>query len=57
MAKSLLQPLRDEYSAYIVSKEASDFSEDTTGTYGGIELISQSTTLSTATLVNQTPIG
>lgn len=36
MAKSLFTALGDEYSAYIVSKEASDFSEDTTGTYGGI---------------------
>ena len=36
MAKALFSGLGDEYSAYIVSKEASDFSEDTTGTYGGI---------------------
>lgn len=36
MAKGLFAGLEDEYSAYIVSKEASDFSEETSGTYGGI---------------------
>lgn len=36
MAKGLFSGLGDDYSAYIVSKEASDFNEDTTGTYGGI---------------------
>ncbi|NCB00855.1 MAG: S41 family peptidase [Spirochaetia bacterium] len=36
MAKGLFEGLEDEYSAYIVSKESSDFSEDTLGTYGGI---------------------
>ncbi len=36
MAKGLFEGLKDEYSAYIVSKESSDFSEDTLGTYGGI---------------------
>lgn len=36
MAKALFTGLGDEYSAYIISKEASDFNEDTTGTYGGI---------------------
>ncbi|MCB5230142.1 MAG: S41 family peptidase [Candidatus Cloacimonetes bacterium] len=36
MAKGLFTGLDDEYSAYIISKEAADFSEDTTGVYGGI---------------------
>ena len=36
MAKGLFEGLKDEYSAYIVSKESTDFSEDTLGTYGGI---------------------
>jgi carboxyl-terminal processing protease len=36
MAKGLFEGLQDEYSAYIVSKESTDFSEDTRGTYGGI---------------------
>ena len=36
MAKGLFTGLADEYSAYIVSKDAADFSEDTSGTYGGI---------------------
>lgn len=36
MAKGLFTGLEDEYSAYIVSKDAADFSEDTSGTYGGI---------------------
>ncbi len=36
MAKGLFEGLEDEYSAYIVSKESTDFSEDTLGTYGGI---------------------
>jgi len=36
MAKALFTGLGDEYSAYIVSQEASDFSEETSGTYGGI---------------------
>ncbi|MDC7244744.1 MAG: S41 family peptidase [Sphaerochaetaceae bacterium] len=36
MAKGLFEGLNDEYSAYIVSKESTDFSEDTLGTYGGI---------------------
>jgi len=36
MAKGLFEGLKDEYSAYIVSKESTDFSEETTGTYGGI---------------------
>lgn len=36
MAKGLFSGLGDEYSAYIVSKDAADFSEDTSGTYGGI---------------------
>ena len=36
MAKGLFEGLKDEYSAYIVSKESTDFSEDTRGTYGGI---------------------
>lgn len=36
MAKGLFSGLGDDYSAYIVSKEAADFSEDTSGTYGGI---------------------
>jgi carboxyl-terminal processing protease len=36
MAKGLFAGLDDEYSAYIVSKDAADFSEDTSGTYGGI---------------------
>ncbi len=36
MAKGLFEGLQDEYSAYIVSKESTDFSEDTLGTYGGI---------------------
>ncbi len=36
MAKGLFTGLEDKYSAYIVSKDAADFSEDTSGTYGGI---------------------
>ncbi len=36
MAKGLFEGLKDDYSAFIVSKESSDFSEDTLGTYGGI---------------------
>ncbi len=36
MAKGLFQGLKDEYSAYIVSKESSDFSEETSGEYSGI---------------------
>ncbi len=36
MAKGLFEGLKDEYSAYIVSKESSDFSEETTGEYSGI---------------------
>jgi len=36
MAKGLFTGLKDEYSAYIVSQEASDFSEETSGRYGGI---------------------
>lgn len=36
MAKGLFAGLGDEYSAYIVSEEAADFSEETTGVYGGI---------------------
>jgi carboxyl-terminal processing protease len=36
MAKGLFTGLKDEYSAYIVSQEASDFNEDTTGIYAGI---------------------
>ncbi len=36
MAKGLFEGLKDEYSAYIVSKESSDFSEETTGKYSGI---------------------
>lgn len=36
MAKGMFSALEDKYSAYIVSKEASDFSEDTSGSYGGI---------------------
>lgn len=36
MAKGLFAGLEDDYSAYIVSKDAADFSEETSGTYGGI---------------------
>ena len=36
LAKGLFSGLGDDYSAYIVSKDAADFSEDTSGTYGGI---------------------
>ncbi len=36
MAKGLFSGLDDKYSAYILSKDAADFSEDTSGTYGGI---------------------
>ncbi len=36
MAKGLFEGLKDEYSAYIISKESSDFSENTTGEYSGI---------------------
>lgn len=36
MAKGLFSGLNDEYSAYVVSQEAADFSEETTGMYGGI---------------------
>jgi carboxyl-terminal processing protease len=36
MAKGLFSGLEDDYSAYILSKDAADFSEDTSGTYGGI---------------------
>lgn len=36
MAKGLFTGLKDKYSAYIISQEASDFSEETTGRYGGI---------------------
>ena len=36
MAKGLFSGLEDEYSAYVFSKDAADFSEDTSGTYGGI---------------------
>lgn len=36
MAKGLFTGLGDEYSAYILSEDAADFSEETSGTYGGI---------------------
>lgn len=36
MAKALFTALEDPYSGYVVAKEAADFSEETTGTYGGI---------------------
>ncbi|MFA5570385.1 MAG: S41 family peptidase [Sphaerochaetaceae bacterium] len=36
MAKGLFSALDDKYSAYIVSQEADDFSEGTTGSYAGI---------------------
>ena len=36
MAKGLFSGLEDEYSAYVFSKDAADFSEETSGTYGGI---------------------
>ncbi len=36
MAKALFTALDDPYSGYVVAQEASDFSEETTGTYGGI---------------------
>ncbi len=36
MAKGLFSGLDDKYSAYILSKDAADFSEDTSGSYGGI---------------------
>lgn len=36
MAKGLFAALDDPYSGYVVAKEAADFTEETTGTYGGI---------------------
>jgi carboxyl-terminal processing protease len=36
MAKGLFTGLGDEYSAFILSEDAADFSEETSGTYGGI---------------------
>lgn len=36
MAKGLFSALDDPYSGYVIAKEATDFSEETTGLYGGI---------------------